>query len=145
MNDRNLLLVEDDPQDEKLALRALAKMHIANKIDVTRDGPEALDYLFCQGQFSDRNPEEYPAVVLLDIRLPKLNGLEVLEQIRSDPRTRNLPVVLLTSSDDAGDVRDGYRLGANSYVRKPLDPMEFTTAVSQLGLYWLILNELPTD
>lgn len=143
MSNRNLLLVEDDPQDERLTLRALNKVNIANRIDVVRDGAEALDYLFCQGDYSERSEDEQPAVILLDLKLPKLTGFEVLERLRADERTCLLPVVVLTSSDEEKDLISSYQLGANSYVRKPLDFTEFSEAVASLGLYWLVLNEVP--
>jgi len=143
MRDRRLLLVEDDVQDERLTLRALARIHVANAIDVAHDGAEALDYLFCRGTHAGRDPAALPAVVLLDLKLPRLSGLEVLEQIRAEPRTRHLPVVILTSSDDQNDLLNSYDLGVNSYVRKPLEAGEFTRAVADLGLYWLVLNEPP--
>lgn len=143
MSNRNLLLVEDDPQDERLTLRALNKVNVANHIDVVRDGAEALDYLFCRGDYSERSVDDQPAVVLLDLKLPKLTGFEVLEQLRADERTCLLPVVVLTSSDEEQDLISSYKLGANSYVRKPLDFTEFSEAVANLGLYWLILNEVP--
>lgn len=140
---RKLLLVEDDAQDLRLTLRALERIKLVNEIDVVNDGASALDYLFCRGKHADRDPADGPSVVLLDIRLPKLSGLEVLEQMRADARTRKIPVVMLTSSDEEQDILRSYDLGANSYVRKPLDPGEFTEAVAQLGLYWMLLNEPP--
>jgi two-component system response regulator len=136
-----VLLVEDNPDDEALTLRALAKHRIRNEVFVVRDGAEALDWLFARGSHATRDPNVLPQVVLLDLKLPKLNGLEVLAAIRSDARTRRLPVVLLTSSREDPDLIAGYDLGANSYVRKPVDFGEFAEAIRQLGLYWLILNE----
>src|SRR5690606_35210661 len=136
MMHRKLLLVEDDAQDLRLTLRALKRINVVNEVDVVNDGAAALDYLFCRGSHAGRDPSDGPAVVLLDIRLPKLSGLEVLEQMRGDERTRKIPVVMLTSSDEEQDILLSYDLGANSYVRKPLDPGEFTEAVAQLGMYW---------
>lgn len=136
-----ILLVEDNPDDVELTLRGLRQGYIANEVIVARDGVEALDYLWCRGQWSERDVEETPAVVLLDIQLPKVDGLEVLEQIRSDARTRRLPVVMLTSSNEERDLIESYELGANSFVRKPVDFKQFAEAVKQLGLYWLVINE----
>ncbi|MFP4248809.1 MAG: response regulator [Armatimonadota bacterium] len=136
-----ILLVEDNPDDVELTLRGLRQGYIANEVIVARDGVEALDYLWCRGQWSERDVEETPAVVLLDIQLPKIDGLEVLEQIRSDARTRRLPVVMLTSSNEERDLIESYELGANSFVRKPVDFKQFAEAVKQLGLYWLVINE----
>lgn len=138
-----ILLVEDNPQDEMLILRSLRKANLVNRIDVARDGQQALDYLFCQGEFASRNPEEPPAVVLLDISLPRLSGLEVLEGLRADPRTRLLPVVILTSSDEERDRVESYESGANSYVRKPVNFAEFAETVAQLGVYWIATNRPP--
>ena len=139
---KTILLVEDDPDDEALAVRALKQHRLTNDIVVVRDGVEALDYLFCTGPYATRDPEP-PFVVLLDLKLPKLDGLEVLRRLRSDDRTRFVPVVVLTSSDEEQDIMRGYSLGANSYVRKPIDFAQFSEAVRQLGLYWLLLNEVP--
>jgi len=143
MNDRVILLVEDNPQDEMLALRALRKGHVANRVDVVRDGQQALDYLFREGEFAQRDGPELPTVVLLDIGLPRLTGVEVLARLRADPRTRVLPVVMLTSSDEDADRIASYHHGANSCVRKPLDFGEFATTVASLGVYWLATNEPP--
>lgn len=143
MDGKNILLVEDNPDDEELTLRALRRGNVANQVTVTHDGVEALDYLFCRGKFGERDGAQIPAVVLLDLKLPKLGGLEVLRQIRADPRTSMLPVVVLTSSSEDEDMIRSYRSGANSYVRKPVNFAEFASAVSQLGLYWLLLNRLP--
>ena len=139
---KTILLVEDDPDDEALAVRALKQQRITNDIAVVRDGVEALDFLFCTGAYATRDPEP-PFVVLLDLKLPKLDGLEVLRRLRADDRTRFVPVVVLTSSDEEQDIMRGYSLGANSYVRKPIDFGQFSEAVRQLGLYWLLLNEAP--
>jgi len=138
-----ILLVEDNPHDEALTLRALQKKNLANEIVVVRDGAEALDFLFCNGSYSGRDPEDLPSVVLLDLKLPKVDGLEVLRRVRADERTEFLPVVILTSSDEQRDLVESYRSGANSYVRKPVEFDQFTEAVQQLGLYWLLMNEPP--
>lgn len=143
MTDKVILLVEDSQRDEELALRALRKNNITNTVVVARDGVEALDYLFATGAYADRRATDLPTVVLLDIKLPKLDGLEVLRRIRGDDRTRLLPVVMLTSSKEDKDRLEGYASGANSFVRKPIEFSEFAEAVRQLGLYWLILNEPP--
>ena len=143
LESKMILLVEDNADDEALTLRALKKNHIGNKVCVVRDGAEALDFLFCTGIYADRDPSEMPQVTLLDLKLPKVDGLEVLRRLRADERTRILPIVILTSSNEEKDVIDGYTLGANSYVRKPVDFNEFLEAARQLGLYWLVLNNLP--
>jgi len=143
MNHKMILLVEDNPDDEALTLRALNKSKIANKIVVVRDGAEALDYLFCTGAYTDRDPLDLPQVTLLDLKLPKVDGLEVLRRIRAEPRTRMLPVVILTSSKEEQDLVNAYSIGVNSYVRKPVDFSQFVNAIGQLGLYWLVLNEPP--
>jgi CheY-like chemotaxis protein len=140
---RVILLVEDNPDDEALTVRALRKANLRNEIVVARDGVEALDYLFRTGQHVGRDPDRAPQVVLLDIKLPKVDGLEVLRRVRSDPGTALLPVVILTSSSEEQDIVEGYRLGANSYVRKPVDFGHFADAVRQLGLYWVLVNERP--
>jgi two-component system response regulator len=142
MQQKILLLVEDNPDDEALTLRALKKHNLANQIDVVRDGQEALDYLFGLGNYQDRDINELPQVILLDLKLPKLNGLQVLERLRAEPSTSHVPVVVLTSSDDEKDIMRSYGLGANSYVRKPVDFEQFIEAARQLGLYWLVLNEV---
>jgi two-component system response regulator len=138
-----ILLVEDNSDDEALTLRALKKNNIRNDVVVARDGAEALDYLFGTGKYAERDTALLPQVVLLDLKLPKVEGLEVLRQVRADKRTRLLPVVILTSSNEEQDRIDGYGLGANSYVRKPVDFSQFLDAARQLGLYWLVLNEAP--
>jgi len=143
MNRKTLLLVEDNPDDELLTIRALRRHNLANDIVVARDGQEALDYLFGEGEYADRERAELPQVILLDLKLPKVDGLQVLERIRGDPRTRSVPVVVLTSSNEEGDIVRSYHLGANSYVRKPVDFEQFVEAARQLGLYWLVLNEVP--
>ncbi len=138
-----ILLVEDNPDDEALALRALKKNKISNRVVVARDGVEALDYLFCTGAHKDRSPNGPPEVVLLDLKLPKVDGLEVLRRMRRDERTKLLPVVILTSSNEEEDRMKGYGLGCNSYVRKPVDFIQFSEAVRQLGIYWLLINQGP--
>jgi CheY-like chemotaxis protein len=138
---RQILLVEDNPDDVALALRALKRNHIANEVVVAEDGVEALDFLFCRGVHAGRHPCELPEVVLLDLKLPKLQGLEVLQAIRADERTRLLPVVVLTTSSEDRDIIESYRLGANSYIRKPVDFDQFTAAIRYLGMYWLVLNQ----
>lgn len=143
MNNRTILLVEDNPDDEELTLRALRQNGIMNEVVVARDGAEALDYLLSQGRFSGRDSKEMPSVVLLDLRLPKIDGLEVLRRLRADERTRLLPVVTLTSSDEEGDILASYEARVNSYVRKPVAFAQFTEAIKHLGLYWMFLNEPP--
>jgi CheY-like chemotaxis protein len=143
MRDKIILLVEDNPSDIGLTKRALVKHRVTNELVVAEDGQEALDYLFGTGAFTGRDVTELPTVVLLDLKLPKLNGLEVLKRIRDNPRTRRLPVVVLTTSKDEQDIINSYDLGANSYIRKPVDFNQFAEALRQLGLYWLVLNEPP--
>jgi CheY-like chemotaxis protein len=143
-SERVILFVEDDPDDRELALRALRRSRIANEIVVARNGAEALDYLFGTGAWAGRDTTLLPQVVLLDLKLPKIDGLEVLRKCRADERTRTLPIVVLTSTDDDHDVIASYDLGAGSYVRKPVDCANFAAAVEQLGMYWLLLNECAT-
>jgi two-component system response regulator len=143
MDNKSILLVEDNADDEALTFRALMKNNIGNQLVVARDGAEALEYLFGTGQYSGRDINLTPQVVLLDLNLPKVSGLEVLRQLRAHERTKHLPVVILTSSNEEQDLVHGYENGANSYVRKPVDFNQFIDAVRQLGLYWLILNEQP--
>jgi two-component system response regulator len=143
MDDRIILLVEDDPRDQELTLRALAKSKIESRVVIAHDGVEALEYLFAQGPQAGRDVNDLPALLLLDLKLPRLSGFEVLRRVRADPRTHLLPAVILTSSSEDRDRLDGYRAGANSYVRKPVDSAEFSRAVSHLGLYWLAVNEAP--
>lgn len=143
MSDHVILLVEDNPDDEALTLRALQRNNIANQIVVARDGVEALDYLLARGAHAERDISRPPVLVMLDLKLPKIDGLEVLRQMRADERTRMIPVVMFTSSKEESDLVKSYRNGANSYVRKPVDFNEFSEAVGQLGLYWLLLNEHP--
>jgi two-component system response regulator len=140
-SDRPILLVEDNPDDEALTLRAFNKNRIGNTVIVARDGVEALDYLFATGPHSGRDLNVMPAVVLLDLKLPRIDGLEVLRRIRANERTSLIPVVILTTSKEQQDIYEGYSLGANSYIRKPVDFEKFIHAVGQLGLYWLVLNE----
>lgn len=141
MSDKVILLVEDNSDDEALTLRAFKKNNIRNPVIVLRDGQQALDYLFATGPYGGRDARDLPQVVLLDLKLPKVDGLEVLRRVRADVRTQPLPVVILTSSKEEQDIITGYRLGANSYVRKPVNFDEFLEAARQLGLYWLLLNE----
>ncbi|NDU92681.1 MAG: response regulator [Ferrovum sp.] len=143
MKTRSILLVEDNQQDEMLILRTLKKINLANEVEVVRDGQQALDHLFAEGEFSSRVGAELPVVVLLDIGLPRLSGLQVLARLRADARTRLLPVVILTSSDEEDDRLKSYQSGANSFVRKPLDFAEFAETVARLGFYWLTTNEGP--
>ncbi len=140
-SNRTILLIEDNSSDIALTKRALEKARIANELVVAEDGQEALDYLWATGAYATRDKSEMPMLTLLDLQLPKVSGLEVLRQLRADERTRQLPVVILTSSSEERDIIAGYDLGANSYVRKPVDFTEFVQAIQQLGLYWLILNE----
>jgi len=142
---KKILLVEDNPNDVKLAIRALKKANIANGVTVAADGEEALDYLFCTGKYKSKDINDMPVVVLLDLKLPKIDGLEVLKRIRENKATATLPVVILTSSSEEKDLINGYKLGANSYVRKPIDFDQFAESVKQLGLYWLVLNEPPPN
>ncbi len=143
MHNNTILLVEDNPDDEALTIRALQKNKIKNNVVVAHDGAEALDYLFGTGAYAGRNVTDVPEIILLDLKLPKVDGFEVLSRLRADERLRLIPVVILTSSKEQQDLVKGYKLGANSYIRKPVDFSEFTEAVRQLGLYWLILNEPP--
>lgn len=143
MKEKIILLVEDEPDDEALTLRALKKSNIKNKVVVAHDGVEALDYLWGRGEYANRDTNAMPQVILLDLKLPKMDGLEFLRHIRSDKRTKLLPVVIMTSSKEEKDIINGYSLGANSYIRKPVDFEKFGEAVRQLGLYWLLLNEAP--
>jgi len=143
MSPKIILLVEDNPSDIGLTQRALEKSRIANELIVAEDGQEALDYLFGAGAFAGRDVAELPALILLDIKLPRVNGLEVLRRIRADERTHRLPVVILTTSKEEQDVAASYDLGVNSYIRKPVDFTQFAQAIQQVGLYWLVLNEEP--
>ena len=145
MESKTILLVEDNPDDEALTLRALKRNNILNEVIVARDGAEALDYLFARGAHSGRDTSKQPEVILLDLKLPKVDGLEVLQQIRQDERLRRLAVVILSSSNEERDIIAGYDLGANSYIRKPVDFNQFMEAVRQLGIYWLVLNVSPPN
>lgn len=142
---KSILMVEDNPQDEKLMLRALNKVNLANQVNVVRDGQQALDYLFREGEFAGREGDDFPTIVLLDIGLPRVSGLEVLKRLRNDPRTHLQPVVILTSSDEERDRLSSYEDGANSFVRKPLDFSEFAETVARLGIYWLAVNKPPQE
>jgi len=141
--EKMILLVEDNPNDEELTLRALRKANIANEVAIARDGQEALDFLFGAGKYAGREPPTMPAVVLLDLKLPKLDGIDVLQRIRADPRTKLIPVVVLTSSSEDEDMVRSYQSGANSYVRKPIEFSAFANAVTQLGMYWVLINQVP--
>jgi two-component system, response regulator len=143
MKKKIILLVEDNPDDELLAIRALEKNNIMNEVVVARDGAEALDYLFGAGAYTGRDMSVMPQIILLDLKLPKIDGLEVLRRLRNNERTKLLPVVVLTSSKEDRDLTECYSLGANSYIRKPVNFAQFTEAIRQLGLYWLVLNESP--
>jgi two-component system response regulator len=138
-----ILLVEDSPDDVELTLHALQENNLANRIHVVRDGQEALDFLFCKGAYSERRFQDTPKLVLLDLKMPKVDGLEVLRTVKSHPHTRTIPVVVLTSSDEERDIIESYQLGVNSYVTKPVDFEQFTEAVRQLGLYWMLFNRRP--
>ena len=142
-NDVEILLVEDNPNDVELTLHALKKNNIVNRIEIVRDGAEALDYLFATGIFAGRDINHPPKVILLDLKLPKIDGMEVLRRIKADPRTQPIPVVVLTSSGEESDLVESYHLGVNSYIRKPVDFEQFTEAVRTIGMYWLLLNEPP--
>jgi CheY-like chemotaxis protein len=141
MTEIEILLVEDNPDDLEMSLHALRKAKIANRIQVARDGQEALDFIFCEGEFADRKMENAPKVILLDLKLPKVDGLEVLKRLKSDPKTRKIPVVILTSSKEQRDVIESYDLGTNSYIVKPVSLDQFVAAVQNLGMYWLLLNQ----
>jgi len=141
MRDKHILLVEDNPDDEALTLRALKKNNILNEVVVTRDGAEALDYMFAEGDFSQRNIHDLPEVILLDLKLPKIDGIEVLTRLRANEHTRKTPIVILTTSSEDVDVAKCYDSGANSYIQKPVDFDQFMEAVRQLGMYWLLLNQ----
>jgi CheY-like chemotaxis protein len=138
-----ILIVEDTDQDLQLALRALRKANVANHIQVARDGEEALEFLFCEGPYADRKIEDAPKVILLDLKLPKIDGLEVLQRIKADPRTQAIPVVVLTSSKEQRDVVESYKFGVNSYIVKPVNFEGFVKAVQELGMYWMLLNQPP--
>ncbi|MFV1948835.1 MAG: response regulator [Anaerolineales bacterium] len=144
-NQVEILLVEDNPNDVELTLHAFKSNHVSNFIHVVRDGAEALEYIFCEGQYEERKIEDSPRLILLDLKLPKVDGLEVLRQIRSDDRTKSIPVVILTSSDEERDVIESYKLGVNSYIRKPVDFEKFSKVVKDLEYYWLLLNIGPPN
>jgi CheY-like chemotaxis protein len=143
MSEKVILLVEDNPDDEALAIRALKRHHVGNDIVVAHDGVEALEYLFGTGSYAGRDVNLKPSVVLLDLKLPRVDGLEVLRRLREDDRTRLLPVVVLTTSSEEQDLLDSYSLGCNSYIRKPVDFIQFSEAIRQLGMYWLLMNQPP--
>lgn len=138
-----ILLVEDNPQDAELMIRALRKQNLANQIHIAEDGAEALDFIFCNGKYADRDFSKSPKVIFLDLKLPKVSGLEVLQELKSNPLTRTLPVVVVTSSRENPDIKKAYELGVNSYVVKPVNFEDFLKAMSQIGLYWLLVNEVP--
>jgi two-component system, response regulator len=141
LGDLDILLVEDNQDDMDLALHALQREKLANRIFVARDGEEAVDFLFCRGAFAERSFDHPPKLVLLDLKLPKVDGMEVLKQVKSDPRTKNIPVVIMTSSKEERDLVSGYNLGANSYIQKPVDFNQFRETVKSVGLYWLVINQ----
>ena len=140
-----ILLVEDDPRDLEMTLHALQSDHVNNRIEVARDGEEALDFVFCRGPFSGRSPESQPKLILLDLKLPKVDGLEVLREIRATPETRSIPVVILTSSAEQRDIVETYKLGVNSYIQKPVNSAQFRQTVTTLGYYWLVVNRPPVQ
>lgn len=142
-NEVEILLVEDDPADMELTMHALQAEHLCNRIEVARDGEEALDFLFCRGRFNNRDRESQPKLILLDLKLPKVDGLEVLKCVKEDPRTRAIPVVILTSSRQETDMVRSYQLGTNSYIQKPVDFDQFRATIKQLGYYWLLVNQSP--
>ncbi len=143
MKDKKILLVEDNPSDIALTQRAFRKNAISNPLIVAEDGQQALDYLFCKGEHHERDISDQPMLVLLDLKLPRIDGLEVLRQLRADPITRRIPVVILTSSSEEQDIAAGYDLGTNSYIRKPVDFNQFADVIKQLGMYWLVINQAP--
>ena len=142
-NQVEILLVEDNPSDLELAMHALQRYNLANNIEIKRDGAEALDFIFCRGRYSQRDIEKRPKIILLDLKLPKIDGLEVLKKIKSDEQTRHIPVVVMTSSNQERDIVESYELGVNSYIVKPVDFEQFADAVRTIGFYWLLLNEPP--
>jgi CheY-like chemotaxis protein len=143
MNNKTILLIEDNPSDIELTKRAFAKGHIANDLIVAEDGQDALDYIFCTAQYANRDINQIPALILLDLKLPKIDGLEVLKRIRAAEKIKRIPVVILTSSKEEQDIATSYDLGVNSYIRKPVDFDQFAEAIKHLGLYWLVINEPP--
>jgi two-component system, response regulator len=140
-----ILLVEDNPNDEELTLHALEKYHLTNHIHVVRDGAEALEFIFCNGKYKQRDKNLFPKVILLDLKLPKVDGLEVLRKVKNDPISKDIPVVVLTSSNQESDIVESYKLGVNSYIVKPVDFKQFTESIRQIGMYWLLLNEPPKN
>ncbi len=144
LNEVEILLVEDNPRDEELTLRALKKHNLANRVHVAKDGAEALDYIFASGAYEGRDIGDMPKVILLDLKLPKVDGLEVLRKVKADERTKTIPVVVLTSSREEKDMVESYKLGVNSYIVKPVDFDKFVDAVGDLGMYWLLMNEVPS-
>ncbi len=144
-NGMDILLIEDNPEDVEITLRAFQKHHIANKIHVVRDGEEALECLFATGRYAEHSPCQNTRLILLDLKLPKVDGLEILQKCKTDPRTKHIPVVVLTSSREERDLAESYNYGVNSYVVKPVDFPQFSDAVRQLGLYWMLLNQVPAD
>jgi CheY-like chemotaxis protein len=145
INEADILLVEDSPDDAELAMHALRREKLANNIVIARDGEEALDFIFCRGPYAGRSFDHPPKLVLLDLKLPKVNGIEILKQVKADPRTKTIPVVILTSSKEERDLVDGYNLGANSYIQKPVDFDQFRQTVKTLGLYWMVVNQSPLN
>ena len=145
INEMEILLIEDNPEDVEITLRAFQKYHLANRIHVLRDGEEALECLFSTGRYRERSVRPNTRLILLDLKLPKVDGIEILQRCKSDPRTKNIPVVVLTSSREERDLNDSYNLGVNSYVVKPVDFSQFIESVRQLGLYWIELNQLPSE
>lgn len=145
LDEIEILLVEDNPTDAELTMRALKRKNLVNKLVWVKDGAEALDFLFAQGEFSDRNPEELPKLILLDLRMPKVDGLEVLQKIKADDKMKKIPVVVLTSSKEDRDIVESYKLGVNSYVSKPVEFDEFIDAVSTMGFYWILINKPPSE
>ena len=137
----DIILVEDNPNDAELMVRSLKKNHLANKFIILEDGEQALDYLFCRGQYAERDSDELPKVIFLDLKLPKVHGLEVLKEVKSNDKTKKIPIVIVTSSKEDPDIKAAYSLGANSYVVKPVDFDQFKETINQLGLYWLVINE----
>jgi len=142
-DEAEILLVEDNPDDVELAVHALRRENLANRIEIARDGEEALDFLFCRGRYNNRSFQAPPRLVLLDLKLPKVDGLEVLKQVKSDPRTKAIPVVIVTSSREEMDLVNGYQLGTNAYIQKPVDFAQFRETVKRLGLFWLVVNQPP--